>query len=224
MTFPLKFRLRHDGDDVEIEQFMQGVTKYRAHLESIASADQVDPTLFGFFGLDYLFHDRHIRSVEFAPNGQRVTIRMEGCLVVTADDEESHLGDGIALQFHFYGVQWFHNDQFARHSWGFLLRDVEDGPPRIFLSSEVNTLSELIEAAEARARAEVAGAGDPDSSPESVRYHSLLIQTADPRGMIGIVFEYLELEPDEPLAWAMLQENQKYRVPLVTLDEMRRKN
>ena len=226
MNSRLTFRLRYDPDDpdeLDVEQEHRCQEQYCAHLEAIASSQREDAILFAFFGFSNVFHDMHIRSVAFAPNGNSVTIIMNGCLVVNANDEETDVGHGIALRFHFHGVQWFQSDSRVPYSMDWILREIASGPPRVFLLSEIDSLTELIEAAEARARAEVDEDGDEAWSKEAVRYHSLLIRTADPRGTIGIVFQFLDMEPEEPLAWALLSAHPQFRVPVLTLEMLQKK-
>ena len=198
----MQFRYRKPYDD-EVKAYEQGEREYEAHLTA-RKPKLVERDLWRFFGYDF-FHDGEIESIGISNDFRGVDIRIDcpNIKVRKAGEDFEYISGGFTC--HFRGVDLFQIDS-----------EEEDLSDAVFTVgggqykyAEVDTLAERMAAASKRWREEDEASGQSEE-PE---FHSLIIMTDKPFN-ISIVFQSLDVEPDEPAAFELMLRNPDFIVPI----------
>jgi hypothetical protein len=186
----MTFRIRKDAEDAA---WQQGEQAYRQHLEQFVKSSDED--LWKYFYWDF-FHDGSVRSLEMGPDLKKVVMRLECSNIerIFSNGRREYLNVSFTFTCTFENVVCLHIEE-DPPTQGY---DVQDADA-LFLAAEVNT-SPLL-------KAPVDDDGD--------RFSSLLIQLLahDTLIWMEIVFSELRVEPDEPVAFSLMEASPDFDVP-----------
>ena len=186
----MTFRIRKDAEDAA---WQQGEQAYHQHLEQFVKSSVED--LWKYFYWDF-FHDGSVRSLEMGPDLKTVVMRLECSNIerIFSDGRREYLDVFFAFTCTFENVVCLHIEEDPPTS----RYDVQDADA-LFLAAEINT-SPLLKAP----------VDDDDD-----RFSSLLIQLLADDTLIWmeIVFSELRVEPDEPVAFSLMEASPDFEVP-----------
>jgi hypothetical protein len=188
----MNFRIRNpDGNEVEFEK---GENAYRQHLKRFEKDARTD--LWKFFGRDF-FHDGSIESIQIRGDLQTVVIRLNCPNIkrLKADGDYEYLNAMFECTFHTvstFAVQY----ETPEHWW-----DVRKNVT-IFLDAEINTSAVL-------------DSFGPEDEHEPDPHYSLLVRLLADDSIIWLelVFAQVDVVPDEPVAFALMESDPKFKVP-----------
>jgi len=193
----MKFRIRKDVETRE--DALANSREYISFLRSQKIDEESD--LMRFFLNDF-FHDGIIQNIQFANGMNKIQFKVESPSIYHLQDQDENDFTLIDSEFiwTFFNVAHFEmktpdkKDEILEDNEGFCFRRLQ------FIAAEINTLSEYI---------------DKYSQLYENRFYSLLIKTCSDIGSvyIGIVFEDLSVVSKEPLAFQMIQNDPRFKIP-----------
>jgi len=186
----MTFRIRKDAEDAA---WQQGEQAYHQHLEQFVKSSVED--LWKYFYWDF-FHDGSVRSLEMGPDLKTVVMRLECSNIerIFSDGRREYLDVFFAFTCTFENVVCLHIDEDPPTSW----YDTQDSYA-VFLAAEINTSPLLA----------------THAANEEDRLSSLLIELMahDSLLWMEIVFSELQVEPDEPVAFSLMEASPDFEVP-----------
>ncbi len=191
----MTFHIRKVNDEALWEE---GERAYYKHLERFSESSQGD--LWKYFYWDF-FHDGTVESCETKPDLKTVVVGLNCPNIkrLQADGEFEYLSADFTCTFE--NVVAFH---------------IEEDPPTqvhdpgeayaVFLNAEINT-SPLLET--------------PVASDEEDRFSSILIELMAHDSVIWmeIIFSDVSVEPQEPVAFSLMEASPEFDVPTWSPDE-----
>jgi len=155
---------------------------YYTYLKTICN--KLDTDLIDYFGFDF-FHDGKIEDINIINVFKEVAFKIYSPNLKLFDEDGDFSYVYANFKLHFYNVPWFSSE---------IHIDRKQDSEITYLYSEINTLKE-----------QIAFCRKDDRRP----YKSLLMQTT--HGFIGLVFERIWVEPEEPLALELLLRDDRNR-------------
>ena len=188
----MNFRIRNpDGDEGEFERCENA---YRLHLKRFEKDTRTH--LWKFFGWDF-FHDGSIDSIRIRGDLQTVVIRLNCPNIkrLKADGDYEHVDVMFECTFHTVSTFTVHYET-PEHWW-----DARKNAT-IFLDAEINT-SPILD-----------GFGREDEHEPDPHYSLLIRLLADDSIIwLELVFSQVDVVADEPVAFALMESDPKFKVP-----------
>jgi hypothetical protein len=192
----MNFKIRNlDTDDKS--QYEKCERLYREHLDQFVKTSNSD--LWKFFYWDF-FHDGLIESITFQKDLSTVILRLDCPNIKRFKHDGSYEYLDFSFECTFSEVLSFKIQPDKFKIFDYPVKNTKE-----FCYSEINT-------------APILKTLDCDSDEYSVPLHSLLIRLFDNNlnsyTWLEIVFNQVDVVADEPIAFALMESDQKYELPL----------
>ena len=190
----MNFRIRKIDTDNHAE-FEMGQKAYFEHLERFKKSSNSD--LWKFFYWDF-FHDGPIMNITVGTDLKTVTMKLVSPNIKRLLPKDDYEYVNAAFICTFYNIIYMKMKGPSSEDWFNSRNELAT-----FLHAEINTSPIL------------------DELPNKENFYSLLIQTlvGDDEIWLELVFSQVNVEPEEPLTFSLMEGNPQFEIPVFRPDE-----
>jgi hypothetical protein len=197
----LDYKIRKEVDDDT--EFKKNLADYFKFINKFNH--QTNPDLYKYFVYDF-FHDGEISDLTFSDAFRTLTFKIV-CPNLKIGDADNYKYVDASFQCRLGGIAWFHMDTNRINKYNDPLDERSDWIE--FYSSEINTLTEQI--------------AFYNKKYKDRRFYSLIIHTRPSDRTFGLIFEYINVMPEEPIALELLLKDYGHLQPLYEKEAQKKK-